>query len=316
MSPIAIVQPHRDRKQLHELAPADAQAKLINMWLHKKAPSSVAAYQRYITLFFAVVAKPLQSVTLEDLYDFSTYLDEEELSPNTQKVYLSAVKSLLSFAHKIGFLPFNVGSAMKLEKVPDRLTECYLHPTEIQKMILATEQSQYRYHSERQRDLLILKLLYTSALRVSELVRLTWFNLEPRNNGTGQVNVLGKGNKKRSILLPQSLWTSLMEFRGDAPSTAPVFTSRGGGRGKAKAGGHLDRSQVNRIVEKAAQRAGIDKKVSPHWLRHAHATHALKNGADIGLVKQTLGHDNVSTTSRYLDVVPDDSSAMHINSLF
>ncbi len=106
-----------------------------------------------------------------------------------------------------------------------------------------------------------------------------------------------------------------MEFRASAQDTTAVFTSRGGGKGKAKAGGHLDRSQINRIVEKATQRAGIDKKVSPHWLRHAHATHARKDGADIGLVKQTLGHDNVATTSRYLDVVPDNNSAMHISAL-
>ncbi len=315
MSPIALVQPHRDRKQLQELSPTDAQAKLITMWLHKKAPSSVAAYQRYITKFFASVAKPLKAVTLEDLYDFSTQLSEEELAPNTQKIYLSAIKSLISFAHKIGFIPFNVGSAMKLEKIPDRLTERHLYKKEIQRIIDATEQFQYRYQKDKQRDLLIIKLLYTSALRVSELVKLTWKDFEPRGNGTGQINVLGKGNKKRSILLPQWLWAELMEFRAEATDSNAVFTSRGGGRGKALAGGHLDRSQINRIVEKATQRAGIDKKVSPHWLRHAHATHALKSGADIGLVKQTLGHDNVSTTSRYLDVVPDDSSAMHISAL-
>ncbi len=315
MSPIAIVQTHRDRKQLQELSPTDAQAKLVAMWLHKKAPSSVAAYQRYITKFFASVAKPLQAVTLEDIYDFSTQLSESDLAPNTQKIYLSAIKSLISFAHKIGFIPFNVGSAMKLEKIPDRLTERHLYQKEIQKMIGATEQFQYRYPRDKQRDLLIMKLLYTSALRVSELVSLKWKDLESRDDGTGQVNVIGKGNKKRCILLPQWLWAELMEFRADsATDSNAVFTSRGGGRGKAKAGGHLDRSQVNRIVEKAAVRAGIDKKVSPHWLRHAHATHALKSGADIGLVKQTLGHDNVATTSRYLDVVPDDSSAMHISS--
>lgn len=79
--------------------------------------------------------------------------------------------------------------------------------------------------------------------------------------------------------------------------------------------GHLPRSQIKRIVETAAKRSGINKKVSPHWLRHAHATHALENGADIGLVKDTLGHDNVATTSRYLHVRPNDSSSMYVPSL-
>jgi len=231
------------------------------------------------------------------------------------KIYLSAVKSLISFAHKIGYIPFNVGSAMKLEKIPDRLTERHLYQKEIQKMIFATEEAEYRYQGEKQRDLLIMKLLYTSAMRVSELVSLKWKDLESRDYKTGQVNVVGKGNKKRSILLPNWLWAELMEFRGSAEDTTAVFISRGGGKGKVKAGGHLNRTQINRIVAHAAQQAGINKKVSPHWLRHAHATHALKSGADIGLVKQTLGHDNVATTSRYLDVVPDDSSAMHLQPL-
>ena len=62
-----------------------------------------------------------------------------------------------------------------------------------------------------------------------------------------------------------------MKFRASASDTSPIFTSRGGGSGKAKAGGHLDLSQINRIVEKAAVRAGIEKKVSPHWLRYAYA---------------------------------------------
>jgi len=315
MTPIAIVQSRSSRASLAQLSPVDAESKLVGMWLHKKAPSSVAAYQRYITKFFASVAKPLTQVTLEDLYDFSAQLAREELAPNTQKIYLSAVKSLISFAHKIGYIPFNVGSAMKLEKIPDRLTERHLYQKEIQKMIFATEEAEYRYQGEKQRDLLIMKLLYTSAMRVSELVNLKWQDLTWSDYKTGQVNVVGKGNKKRSILLPNWLWTELMEFRGDAEDTTAVFISRGGGKKKVKAGGHLNRTQINRIVAHAAQQAGINKKVSPHWLRHAHATHALKSGADIGLVKQTLGHDNVATTSRYLDVVPDDSSAMHLQPL-
>jgi len=110
------------------------------------------------------------------------------------------------------------------------------------------------------------------------------------------------------VLLPVSLWAELMEFRGNASDGSPVFKSR-------KGGGHLDRSQINRIVEAAAKRALVNKKVSPHWLRHAHATHALESGADIGLVQKTLGHDNVATTSRYLQARPDDSSAMYVPTL-
>ncbi len=304
MSPIALVQA-RERHTLATLSPVDAQLKVIEMWLHGKATSSVAAYRRYVTRFLGFLGKPLKEVTLEDLYDFAQSLTD--LAPNTQKTYLSVVKSLISFAHKIGFIPFNVGSAMKLQKTADRLNERLLVQKEVQKLVQTTEQADYRYKGEKQRDLLILKLLYCAGLRVSELVGLTWRNLTPRRDG-GQVTVRGKGDKIRSVLLPQYLWDEFMEYRGGAVDGSPVFPSR-------KGGGHLDRSQVNRIVEKAAQRAGLGKKVSPHWLRHAHATHALESGADIGLVQQTLGHDNVATTSKYLHVRPDASSAMFVPTL-
>lgn len=304
MSPVALVQTF-ERKQLATMSPVDAQQRLVEMWLHGKSQSTVAAYRRYITRFLGFLGKPLSEVTVEDLYAFSESL--ADLAPNTQTVNLACIKSVISFAQKIGYMQFNVGAALKLTKSADRLSERLLIQRDIQKMVWATEQAQYRYSSEKQRDLLIIKLFYTTGLRVSELTGLQWCNLVARGN-QGQLTVIGKGNKSRSVIIPCELWAELMEFRGNADDDAPVFKSR-------KGGGHLDRSQINRIVEAAAQRAGINKKVSPHWLRHAHATHALEAGADIGLVQQTLGHANVATTSRYLHHRPNNSSSLYIPTL-
>jgi len=78
-------------------------------------------------------------------------------------------------------------------------------------------------------------------------------------------------------------------------------------------GRHLDRTQVYRIVANAALRAGIQGKVSPHWLRHAHASHSIERGAPIHLVQQTLGHASVATTSRYLHARPNDSSSLYLS---
>jgi integrase/recombinase XerD len=80
----------------------------------------------------------------------------------------------------------------------------------------------------------------------------------------------------------------------------------------AWAGGHLKPSQVLRIVQAAARRAGIRAQVSPHWLRHAHASHALDQGCPIHLVQATLGHESVATTGRYLHARPTDSSARYL----
>lgn len=294
--PVALVHTQQ-RKQLASLAPADAQVKLIEMWLYGKSQTSQKTYRFYITRFLAYVAKPIRSLTLEDLYDFARHLEELGLALSTQKTYLSVVKSLLSFAQKIGLTTVNVGAGMSLGQTADSLNERLLTESEVAKLIWMEPNSRNRA---------ILRLLYGAALRVSELCTLKWKDLTVRGD-SGQVTVLGKGNKTRSVLLPKSLWDDLMQLRGDALSDDPVFCSR---KGKGK--GHLDRKTINKIIAAAAKGAGLDAPISPHWLRHAHATHALERGANIGLVQQTLGHANVATTSRYLHARPSDSSALYL----
>jgi hypothetical protein len=97
------------------------------------------------------------------------------------------------------------------------------------------------------------------------------------------------------------MWTELIGLRGAAGAEDPVFPSR--------TGKPLDRGRVRMIVRQAAGQVGVAGAVSPHWLRHAHASHALDHGAPIHLVQATLGHSSVATTSRYLHALPGDSSA-------
>ena len=91
--------------------------------------------------------------------------------------------------------------------------------------------------------------------------------------------------------------------RGAAKAEELVFQTR--------SGKPLDRGRVRVILRRAAQRAGVTDSVSPHWLRHAHASHALDHGAPIHLVQATLGHASVATTGRYLHARPTDSSARY-----
>ena len=149
----------------------------------------------------------------------------------------------------------------------------------------------------------MLVLLYAAGLRVSELCGLKWRDLQNRNGG-GQVVVFGKGEKTRTILLPTPVWAKLLTLRVDAGDNDPVFRSR--------KKGHLTPPQVWRIVRKAALRAGIERAVSPHWMRHAHASHALDRGAPIHLVQVGLGHSSVAMTGRYLHARPTDSAANYL----
>jgi integrase/recombinase XerD len=81
---------------------------------------------------------------------------------------------------------------------------------------------------------------------------------------------------------------------------------------RSRKGGALTARQAQRLVDAAAKRAGLRARVSPHWLRHAHATHALERGAPIHIVQATLGHASVATTGRYLHARPTDSSARYL----
>ena len=113
----------------------------------------------------------------------------------------------------------------------------------------------------------MLKLLYLSGMRVSELCRLAWRDVQSDTNGV-YITVFGKGGKTRTILLDDHIYKDLVFIRGNGGPDDPVFRSH--------KGSFLDPSQVWRIVRSAARRAGIGVDVSPHWFRHAHASHALE----------------------------------------
>ncbi len=190
----------------------------------------------------------------------------------------------------------NVGTVVKLPKDKDKLAERILSQSQVLTMIALTT---------KLRDRLLIRFLYATGARVSEVCALKWRDIQETADGRAQVSLFGKGDKTRSVVFSSEMWTLLQQLRGDARSYAPVFRSR-------KKGGHLDPSQVNRIVRKAANRAGIEGKVSPHWLRHSHASHSLERGASIQLVKESLGHSSIAITERYLHARPNDSSALDL----
>jgi len=216
--------------------------------------------------FLSLARKPLTQVTVGNVQGFTDSM--AHLAPRSRNQGLSAIKSLLTYGQKIGYLAFNVSVVVKLEKVSNDLAQRILSEDAVQKM-LHTELSP--------RNRAILRLFYGGGLRVSELVRLKWRDLQERDNG-GQVTVFGKGGKTRHVLLNDATWVELMKLKKGGEPDAPVFRSR-------RQGGHLHPSAAWRIVRKAAARAGIDGNVSPHWLRHAHASHALERGAPVALVR-------------------------------
>jgi len=270
--------------------------KLVELWLSMKTSSHTRrAYAADAAHFLGFVHKPLAGVTLTDLQAWAGQLGQGSLKPASQNRAITAVKSLLSFAHETGYLPFNVGAAVKLQPNRDGLAQRILEESEVARLIDATPQGRNR---------VLLKLLYVSGLRVSEVCGLKWCDALARPQG-GQITVFGKGGKTRTVLLKPKMWQQLLSIKGEAKAADPIFPSRKGGHA-------LDVSQVRRIVYAAAKKAGLAQKVSPHWMRHAHASHALDRNAPIHLVQATLGHASVSTTGRYLHARPSDSSSFYL----
>lgn len=268
----------------------DAQA--IGLWLHGRPATTQRAYRHYADDFGRFCGVPLAQVTVGHVQGYADDLVARGLAAASQAAALAGVKSLLSFCHRIGYTAFNVGAVVSLPPRKDTLAERIV-PAATVRLIVDGEANP--------RNRLLLRLLYLSGCRVSELCGLRWHDLQPRDDG-GQVTVYGKGSKTRAIPLPADLWRDLQATRGDAPDDAPVFVGRGGA---------LTPSGAWRVVKAAGKRAGVPG-LSPHWMRHALASHALDNGAPIHVVRDTLGHASAATTSRYLHARPGDSASLYV----
>ncbi len=152
------------------------------------------------------------------------------------------------------------------------------------------------------RNELIIKTLYLLGVRVTELINIRWDDFIQTDDGL-KLKVMGKGDKVRFIIVPAGLWGELQALRNDS---AYVFSSR-----KGTNGGKLSRVQVYRVIKANGEKVGV--KASPHFLRHSHATHSLKNGCDLHLLSESLGHGNIAITSRYLHASGDDGSANYLS---
>ena len=264
---------------------------LLAIWLHGRSPHTQAAYRADARRFLEICGKPLEQITLADIQCFADSLSGADASRYRT---LSAVKALFAFAHRLGYCPFNVAAALKLPPLRVTLAERILTASAVLDLIFRG--------ATTARNRALLRLLYAAGIRVSEVCALRWRDLQEREDA-GQITVLGKGSKTRAVLLSPETWCEVAGLRGKA----------GPGRSRlplAQAGQGTDPAQqVGEIVRTAARRAGIPEKVSPHWLRHAHASHNLDRGTPIHLVQATLGHASVATTGRYLHARPTDSSA-------
>ena len=264
---------------------ADTDARLVALWLQsKRSAGTRRKYAEAAQRFLDAVGKPLAAVTLSDLLAYGEALQAAGLKPATQAWHQMAVKSLLSFGARTGYLRYDVGRAWHAEKAPDTLSQRILTESEVLTLIAA---------AKRPRDRVLLRLLYLTGLRVSEVAGLTWEHVRRTEDGGAVLTIHGKGGKTRFVGIDAELLTELVAV---SPSQrGPIFVSQ--------KRSPLSARRIEGIVA-ALGRKALGKAVSPHWIRHCTATHALRRGMPISDVAAHLGHGSIAVTSRYLHANP------------
>ena len=229
----------------------------------------------------------------------------DELKKTTLNYHLIALRSFLKFCNKRGM---NCMAPDKIELARTKRPQVtFLNEDELTRMFEQPDVST----EAGLRDRAILELLFSSGLRVSELVGL---DREHINLKRREFMVRGKGEKDRPIFISPDAagWIQkYLDLRGD--STKPLFIRYGGRKTVDRSGNfhRLTARSIQRLVAHYALLAGITKHVSPHTLRHSFATNLLMNGADLRSVQTMLGHSNISTTQIYTHVTDPHLKAVH-----
>ncbi len=209
---------------------------------------------------------------------------------------LSTLRSFFEFCLRKKWVEANPAKMIRSPKLPKRAPR-FLTVDEVFALLAAPKGGGIL----EARDKAVLELFYASGLRLSELVGL---KIDQLDLGQGMVRVLGKGNKERLVPFGKQAAASLKAYLGrrkelldGKPDNPFLFLN--------KLGGHISARAVERLIDKYLKRTGIQKKVTPHVLRHTFATHLLNSGADMRGIQELLGHASLSTTQRYTHVALD-----------
>lgn len=271
-----------------------------------RALKTVENYDRYLSRFFAFAqARQLEDITEEGIRRFRLDLNRSELNRRTQNYYLIALRQFLKYAVKRGYASL-APDAIELAKETQRDLNL-ISAVELERLLQAPTGADLRVL----RDRAILELLFSTGLRVSELCSLSRYLDWTRD----EISVRGKGGKVRPVFVSPSAKRAVRAYldkRGDTDDALFIYIGRGAKRAETESGGmRLSRRGVERTVKHYAVQAGIDKRVTPHTLRHSFATDLLQNGADLRSVQALLGHANIATTQIYTHVTDKHLHDVH-----
>ena len=261
-------------------------------------------YRRYLERYVEFAGDvTVEKITSESIRKYRLWLNRyvgeigEELATITQSYHLIAMRGFLNYLSKRD-IPSLSPNKIELPKV-HRKQVTFLHIEEVERILDAIPADDQPQHL---RDRAILELLFSSGLRVSELVNLDQGHVNTKRR---EFMVRGKGQKDRPVFISVSAADHVDAYLASRSDTlAPLFLNYSRNSVADTSGNYrrLTPRSIQRIITKYTKLAGITKHVTPHTMRHSFATDLLMNGADIRSVQSMLGHSNISTTQVYTHV--------------
>ncbi|HET8574261.1 MAG TPA: site-specific tyrosine recombinase XerD [Edaphocola sp.] len=230
-------------------------------------------------------------ISLGHLQRFLTSLKDKEFEATTQARLISGIKSFFHYLAIENLIKTDPSELLKTPKLRRKLPDI-LSIEEVDALFSAMDHST----AEGQRNRAILETMYSSGLRVSEVINLTLSNLFL---DIGFIRVVGKGSKERLVPVGDEAVRYIRLYQNHVRCHVDIqkgsedilFLSR---RGKG-----LSRIMIFYIIKEAAGKAGIGKNIHPHTLRHSFATHLIEGGADLRAIQEMLGHESITTTEIY-----------------
>ncbi len=273
------------------------------------AENSIEAYSADITLFLTFIKtkgkRHLNRVDASLIHDFLEHCRYKSISNRSNARRVSVLKSFFSFLAQQDIVKKNPFVMIDLPKSGRTLPKA-LSLNEIKRLLAPPVKDS----SFIRRDSAMLFLLYSTGLRVSELIRLP---LSACNISAGFVRVLGKGNKERLIPFGEQAKEKI-EFYLKTARPLILKGKQSNFLFVTRRGSCMTRLRFWQIIRKAAMAAGIEKDISPHMIRHSFATHLLSHGADLRSVQLMLGHSDIATTQIYTHI--DQSRLKNIHKKF
>ena len=264
------------------------------------SPHTVGGYRRDLYAFFEWCGVDIEKFKPEsfkrrDIDDWAVYLfDKRRLKATSVNRSLASLRSFWKWLLKQKYTTSDIVSTIKQFKAPKRLPT-YVPETRMDGVIVALKEDIDSNDIERLRDALIMLLLYTCGLRLSELVEA---NVDDISSDFSSIRVRGKGNKVRIQPIIKSVGNVLKKYFSQN-SSQNICTGQKKALILSKKGERINRRMVQRIVDSKLKCYGIQGKTSPHVLRHTFATHLLNDGADLREIQELLGHSALRTTQVY-----------------